>query len=338
MNGMFSAVFLVALFPVILLQGLSSAAAQTDGETGRILSVEFEDGRLSVDARNVPLGHVLRAVGGKAGFETRRASAIETPFTGQFTGLSLSEGLARILGKSASFVIKYGEGGKPQRLVILALPEVKAQAEVVAAGSGPAPEETPGDTVSGNGADWIKSQLGAVEPSARIAAVWQLRGLKPDQATAIAIAALRAETDVRVRARIASLLGQIGSPGAVHALIDLLPDPSAHVQRAALQALAASGNEAVDHALGLALLRKLGDEHLRIMIVEILADRRSPVAQDYLKTVSLSLGGPVASRAQAAVSGHMPGRSFNAGSAGDVETEDQPVRSQFLTMAAPLAK
>ncbi len=335
---MFRPVFLVALIPVFLLQGLPPATAQTDGETARMLSVEYVDGRLSVEARNVPLGQVLRAVGGKAGFETRQASGIEKPFTGQFTGLSLSEGLSRILGKSASFVVKYGEGGKPQRLVILAMPEGQTQADIVVAGTKAIPEQTTDGPVSSDSRDWIKSQLNANEPDARIAAIWQLRGLQPDEATTLATDALRVETDARVRARIASLLGQIGGPEVIHALIDLLTDPSVRVQQSAALALAASGSEAADHALGLALLRKLGDEQLRIMIVDLLAGRRSPIALDYLKTVSLSLGGPVAEKAQAYVSGHLPVRSFSAADTGDAETVDQPVRSQFLTLAAPLAK
>lgn len=338
MNGMFKAVFLVALLPVLLLQGPLSAAAQTDGEADRMLSVEYADGMLSVEARNVPLGQVLREIGGKAGFDTRQTSGIQTPFTGQFANMSLSEGLSHMLGKSASFVIKYGEGGKPQRLVILALPKGKVHTDTAAAGTGTVPEDAAGDPVSNDGREQIISQLGAVEPGARIAAIWQLRGMQPDKASAIAIDALRVEADARVRARFASLLGRTGGPQAVGALIDLLTDPSAHVQRAAALALAASGSEAADQALGLALLRRLGDEQLRMMIVDLLADRRSPIAQDYLKAVSLSLGGPVAKKARASVSGHLPIRSFGAKDTGEVETEDQPVRSRFLTMAAPLAK
>ena len=327
------AVIIAVLVSAFVFKAQTLVVAQETGQAGSAMTIDYENDLLSLDARDVPLGRVLQAIGRAAGLETPQTLDTVTRFTGRFAGLSLSEGLARILGQQASFIMKYDGGGRPQRLVILAMPNAGATADNAPANKEIAFEWPADEAEADDGEAWIRSQLAATDPSARITAIWQLRGLPADAASAIAVNALRIEFDARVRARIASLLGQVGGPRATGVLADLLIDPSAHVQQAAVWALAGADDDSAYHALGLALLRQLSGESLRLMIVDVLAASRSEIANDYLKMVSLGLGGPVAREAQDAISGHLAIEGYRTSSADASETTARPVRSSFLTAA-----
>ena len=82
------------------------------------LQVEFRDGLLTLQARDVPLDDILRAIGANAGFDVVVKGDHSAPVSRSFSALALEEGLRRLLG-GTSFVMFYGGTGGADRLVLL---------------------------------------------------------------------------------------------------------------------------------------------------------------------------------------------------------------------------
>ena len=111
---------LTALAAAVLLQPIG-ARAQEPSAAG--LDISLEDGRLTVNVRDVSLSRVLGAIAAKAGFALDIAGELDSKVSASFENVPLERGLRRIVGRS-SYIIELvpatGAGG-PRRIARLSV-------------------------------------------------------------------------------------------------------------------------------------------------------------------------------------------------------------------------
>ncbi len=93
---------LTALAAAVLLQPFG-ARAQEPSAAG--LDISLEDGRLSMNVRDVSLSRVLGAIAAKGGFALDIAGELDSKVSASFENVPLERGLRRIVGRS-SYIIE----------------------------------------------------------------------------------------------------------------------------------------------------------------------------------------------------------------------------------------
>jgi len=88
-----------------ILVGVPSTGDITS-ESETSVEVEFDQGLLSVNARDAPLAHILHAIGKAAGFETDIQGNLDTAYTISFAGAPLPQARRQLTG-DLSTVIAY---------------------------------------------------------------------------------------------------------------------------------------------------------------------------------------------------------------------------------------
>lgn len=96
--------------------------------------IRYEDGRLSVRIERVPLDEVIQAVQRTTGIVFHGKLRDWREVSKRFDGVSVSEALARLIGKQ-NFVIRYERNGRPSRVDLLGVPRSPAIRR------GPTPEQ-----------------------------------------------------------------------------------------------------------------------------------------------------------------------------------------------------
>src|SRR5258706_2669850 len=89
--------------------------ATTEGDLGTPApvagpTVRYRDDKLSVDAHDVGLGALLKAIARESGAELVGAPRTERPVTVSFENIPLKEALERLVG-AQNFTLKYQDGG-----------------------------------------------------------------------------------------------------------------------------------------------------------------------------------------------------------------------------------
>ena len=260
------------------------------------LQVEFRDGLLTLQARDVPLDDILHAIGANAGFDVVVKGDHSAPVSRSFSALALEEGLRRLLG-GTSFVMFYGETGDADRLVLLR--------EGTGVDSGGREILRPEVTVVDEPAqaeieEWISSRLTQPDRGVRIVAVRRLTRLEPDVAVDLAAKVLDRDDDPVVRGQAAAMLGKIGGGRAAGLLDETLADWEASVRIQAVRALGALGGELAAHSLGRALFDH-PDQEVRLMAIDALAGNASEASRSYLQAASALRDGKVREAARQAL-------------------------------------
>lgn len=93
---------LTALAVAVLLPPFG---ARAQGPSAAGLEISLEDGRLSMNVRDVSLSRVLGAIAAKAGFALDIAGELDSKVTASFENVPLERGLRRIVGRS-SYIIE----------------------------------------------------------------------------------------------------------------------------------------------------------------------------------------------------------------------------------------
>ncbi len=253
------------------------------------LQVEFRDGRLTLQAQDVPLNDVLRAIGENAGFDVVAKGDHSALVSRSFSALALEEGLRRLLG-GTSFVMFYGGTGDPDRLVLLrddtgvdsgSREMLLSEATIVDEPSQPEIDEPSQAEIE----KWISSRLTHVDRGVRIVAVRRLTRLEPDVAVALAAEVLDRDDDPVVRGQVVAALGKIGGDRAA-ALLDLvLADEETSVRVQAVRALGVLGGDLAAHSLGRTLSDD-ADQEVRLMAIDALAGNASVASRSYLQAAN----------------------------------------------------
>jgi hypothetical protein len=216
-----------------------SPTAKGEEVTQPSMVVNVEQGLLSVDARNAPLGDVVEAIAKQAGFQLATKGDLDTPVTWSFANVPLNDGVRRILSNISSVMVYApSENGGSGRLI--AIRTLRRQADratgnMQIARSIPTPPRNKATSVAGSQPRPTLSLDGDREDRLR-AARRLIR--QPDVANVNDLVLLLYQDDDPVIRRIAAIgLGKIRTPEAREALIAALSDEDSLVRRRAIQGL-----------------------------------------------------------------------------------------------------
>ena len=102
-----------ALATAVLCQPVSALA-----QAGSALEIALEDGRLTMNVRDVSLSQVLRAIAAKGGFALDIAGKLDSKVSASFENVPIERALRRIVGRS-SYIIELAppSGADTQRRI-----------------------------------------------------------------------------------------------------------------------------------------------------------------------------------------------------------------------------
>lgn len=291
------------------------------------LAVEWTQGRLSVTAEEAPLANALREVARQTGLQVNGAEALSDTVTVRFSGLSLSEGLRRLLARVDHVLVEetsaHGEA-RPILALFVGRP--------FAGNSLPRPEGDEMATVEDAPGERLDRFLADPDPAVRRWAVERLGDVGDQWALPRVFAALRDE-DAGVRESALGALAQYGS-AAVEPLTGLFEsERSPAVRAAALGVLGQVGGAAVaDLVRGM-----LGDPDPRIRraAVEALGQAGGPVATEALRTAVADRdpGVRAAALGRLGFSGDDPKRSVEEGLLDGDEAVQASAAALFETLS-----
>lgn len=226
-----------------LNQGPSSSGSLPD-------TVRCADGRLSVRVRDIGLVELMDEVAGQCGLTVVWVVALEQRLSVEFHGLTLAQGLGRIL-RSRSHV-----------LLSMPAPPGKRQAPA-------APAETLWILPQGNEKYSTRPSMPATQSTNRF-----LADASALDVSRLASALSNGSLDDRAQAAVA--LGKRGHARAVAPLSQALSDRNAEVREAAIDSLAEIGGADATRALAVALRDR--DPHIREQAVDALGQAGGTIA------------------------------------------------------------
>ena len=216
-------------------------------------TIRCDHGFLSVKVQDLALGELLNSVARQCGFAVVSYGALEQPLSMEFHGLTLTQGLRRILG-SRSYALKYAPTAPGKRL----------------AGA------TRAETL------WILPQGNEKTPHAVPVIAGGNRLFRHDPSIDVSRwGSILSNGNVEDREQAAMALGKRGHVSAVAPLSQALADNNAEVREAAIASLAEIGG--ADAAQALAVALRDGDPRVREQAVDALGDVGGQVATDFLR-------------------------------------------------------
>lgn len=264
----------VHVMPLVEPPGLVvSASART------ALTVEYQNGRLSVSAEKVPLARILREVAHQTGLEIQGLESVEADVSVRFSGLPLRDGLLALLAHVNYILIKERSqqgSTRPTRALVLGRaatppPETIPDEERAKPAGEIATQEEPGGMLAALVADphpslrqWAVERLaekGDEEAFIRLLETLEDENPEVRQAALAGLgqygwasmeplkALLHREKDTEVRAAALHLLGQVGREEMVDLLRGMLADEDPQIRIAAVEALGFAGSSIATDAL-----------------------------------------------------------------------------------------
>jgi HEAT repeats len=217
---------------------------------GEQLSVAMEGGNVTVEAREVPLAHVLRAIGEQAGIVVMVKGDAGDRISRSLSGVSGSEAIRLLLRDVPSAVMyKTSSGQLAEIHVRLVARQAAARAPNASwtASVDPSDPEAPPEDPEVTPDDSHEDRLAFVRKAARA-----------PQADALdALSALVLEDDdPLIRGSAAAALGKLSGPGAGEALSAALADRDHRVRRRVARALGEQGGELAIDALSRVLIEE----------------------------------------------------------------------------------
>ena len=221
-------------------------------------TVRCDHGLLSVKVQDLALGELLNAAAHQCGFAVVRHGALEQRLSVEFNGLTLAQGLRRILG-NRSYALKYAPTGagklatgtRAETLWILPQGDEKYAAPYAVpaiASSGGFFRHDPSIDVSRLGS--ILSN-GNVEDREQAA---MALGKRNHASAVVSLSQALADNNAEVREAAIASLAEIGSTEAAQALAVPLNDGNPRVREQAVDALGDVGGVVATHLLRQALM------------------------------------------------------------------------------------
>jgi len=270
-----------AFFPVTLLVSGADSLAITDAPASDNVQIQVRDGLLTVNAEDVPLDQLLRAIGKQAGFDVVIEGNLSAPVNRSFADLPVEQGIRQLV-KGTSFIIFYSGSSEANRLSLLRVYPVTK--------SGGAQTVQPGVTATGDPTQtdleqWVRIRLFKSERGTRIVAVRKLTELETEVAVEIAAQVLEYDDDPIVRGEAVAVLGALGGD-SVHSVLKVaLVDPAASVRHRAIRALGTVGGEQATSILGQVLLG-YSNQEMRLMALRALIEISNEGSRYYVETAA----------------------------------------------------
>jgi HEAT repeats len=237
---------------LVLVTAVAVADAESRSTQAQLIrsgSVQFANGRLSVDIENVSLETLLREIAAKANLTLMLSGRLEERVTIAFNALPLDKALQRLL-RSHNFALEYAQDGmvgkresaRPGMLWIYSGTATDAPADAPHTASlSEEPQPSPVEVVAAS-----------PEPAARGAAVEALAD-KRDAASVPALRLALRDRDQQVREAAIAALVEIGGDQAANALADVLTDNEPWLREVAVTALGEIGGDSAVRLLQRAL-------------------------------------------------------------------------------------
>jgi len=233
----------LALLVLASDRGLAAELAEEAGPARPSTTphVEFRDGLLSIDARDVALEEVLKEIARQTGLAVSRQEPLPGRVTAELRRLGVPIAIHRLL-RGKSFALRYAPSptGAPlaaSKLWIFASGEPGLEAPE---GYEPEPPTSP-EAVAGDDAAVL-----------RLEAVAELADRDTPPSVA-GLASAMADESASVRFEALYALGEVGGELSTQLLQQALVDPDARIRRAAVDALAEIGGERSASALAAVL-------------------------------------------------------------------------------------
>jgi hypothetical protein len=196
--------------PAIVQAAAQPAAASS-------IKVEVEQGRLSLDVRDAPLVHVMRALPQQSGIAIKLHGELTDRITDSFTDMALEEGIRRLL-RGKSFAFTYAPSANQ------AQPSSLIEVLVMA----PSPVEP---------AKTVEKPSSASERGESLQRIRALSARKDAEAISELSKLMASDPSPSARSQAAAALGRLKNREALAPLTNALADQSPAVRIAAMQAI-----------------------------------------------------------------------------------------------------
>ena len=250
---------LIILF-VVSFTSSTSASGSSKAEFSHFV-VQFNNNLLTVKAKNALLSKVFEEIVDQTGAKISLSAPTEELVSVEFSGLSLEQGLKRLI-RGFDYVFIYGlekaKGGPPEMDVIIF--SKSGGTSKISPKYGVVPPEKRAPQKWGSLTKLIKD-LEDNDAEVREEAVDALADLKDKRAVIHLSKVLENDRDPDVRETAAEVLGDLGGPEAIAALTQAIHDRETDVRESAVDSLGQiGGDEAVDPLME---ALKDGDEDVR---------------------------------------------------------------------------
>ena len=263
----------------------SRAILAADGQSvpAPLISVKVQEGLLTVNARDVPLADLLRAIGERAALRVTIHGGGSILVSDSFADVPLDHGIQRLVRGTGLVLIYVSPEGAPGATALTdvriyeAAPAERGQIHLATTELAPAQPPT----------DWVSQALGHPERSARLLAMRELARKRDQTATASLAQILTQDADPTVRGEAAAALAEVGGAEAAAALPTAVGDQDPWVRMQAVRALGKVEGDRATQILG-AVLMGDPDPRVRRKAAPILAALRNEEARSVLVAAALS--------------------------------------------------
>ena len=198
---------------VVILGALASGAHAVETRPAPMLTVELDDGRLRLEARDQPLMRVVDELRRVTGVAVHVRVRTDRTVTASLSGVTLQAGLPRLFGAEANLVFSYAAAASEMPTELWVWPD-RPEAVAADAGSRDSADAGGGETAL---PDPI-ALLHDLDPRARVRAVAAVAATRDDSLVEALARVARDDPERDVRAAAAEALAEIGSWRALAAL------------------------------------------------------------------------------------------------------------------------
>lgn len=258
-----------------------SSLAESTTTPGDVISVEFQDGLLSVSAEQAPIVELMQTVADEADFEVTAYGDLSRHLVSiSFARVKLKDALKWLL-RDTSAIVSYRDSGEtriePQIARIFLLGTSSAAAK-----SNPIRVETlapdPGNNLRA-------SEIRSTDSESRIASIERTAGMNDSITLENLAFSLNHDPDPGVRLKAITAIGEIGGPAAAGMLEPGLGDKDPLVRKTVVQTLGGIEDERIPFWLGQVLMGDPSPE-VRLVAVRSIARQEGVTAKIFLEAAT----------------------------------------------------
>lgn len=241
--------------------------------------VDFQDGRLSVSAKQTPIVELMQFIGNEAGFEvTAYGDFGNQSVSLSFSELQLTEAVRRLL-RNTSAVVSYSSSGdsdnQPTINKIFLLGTSTAEVSPIRIST----LESDLDT------NLRTSEIQSGDSESRITSIDRAEGLTDEITLENLAFSLRHDPDPEVRLRAISAIEKIGGSNAAEILESGLGDEDPRVRGKVVRTLGSINDERIPLWLGQVLMGDPSPE-VRLVAVRSIAQKEGDIARIFLEAAT----------------------------------------------------
>lgn len=305
--------FFTGLLLIVLMPGAQVPMATDAGQRSEI-AVNLQEGTLSVHISDMPLVDILQIIGDEAGFRLMVLGPLESRITQNFSNISLSKGIRRLVGNRSIAIIYQIVDAPDNRKELQDIKEVwvfdSAEAAADSRVSDTQKELLKIDVAVVSSDDLMQSEkIESDDPGKNNPPRPDAAGIKEaatyppfDKESDVGYWADRLinNDDRSSRERAITELQRIGSDDAVAAIATAFADNDVELRRHAVESLSRIDSDNAVQLLGQALLGDK-DPSVRLSAVRHFANHHSEVSRAFLNTALTDKDGQVQALARQAL-------------------------------------